>query len=70
MAYYTQTAGYKDLLVGATKEVYGEFEPVYTMGKAGMKIGEVMAYSGDIGLSRVIQNYNATKSNYDDSEKI
>ena len=29
-----------------------------------------MVYSGNIGLSRVIQNYNTTKSNYDDSEKI
>ena len=70
VAYYTQTAGYKELLVGATKESYDGFDPIYTMGKAGMKIGEIMVYSGNIGLSRVIQNYNTTKSNYDDSEKI
>ena len=63
MAYYTQTAGYKELLVGATKESYDGFDPIYTMGKAGMKIGEIMVYSGNIGLSRVIQNYNTTKSN-------
>ena len=34
----------------------------------GTKFGEVMVYSGNIGLSRMIQNYNATKEKYNKSQ--
>jgi hypothetical protein len=69
---YNQLAAQiQDIRFGAYKESYDGFpDPIYTTAKAGMKIGEIMVYSGNIGLSRVIQNYNATKLNYDDSEKI
>ena len=68
--YYVHTDGFKDIRFGAYKESYDGFpDPIYTTAKDGLKIGEIMVYSGDIGLSRVIQNYNTTKSVYrDDSD--
>jgi len=71
MNYNVQTAGYKELMIGVQRASYEGFGTIYTTAKAGLKIGEIMVYSGDIGLSRVVQNYNATKPKYnEDSQKF
>jgi hypothetical protein len=32
--------------------------------RAGAKFGEIMVYSGDIGINRIIQNFMATRETY------
>jgi hypothetical protein len=40
------------------------FERSYMYARSGTKFGEIMVYSGDIGINRIIQNFIATRENY------
>ena len=56
------------IYIGASYEQYevdsDVFERSYTHARAGAKFGEIMVYSGDIGINRIIQNFMATRETY------
>ena len=39
-------------------------ERSYEYAKSGTKYGKIMIYSGNIGINRIIQNYVATREEY------
>jgi hypothetical protein len=56
------------LYVGASYSTYqvdsDVFERNYSYARSGVKFGKIMVYSGDIGINRIIQNYVATREDY------
>lgn len=60
---FSYAEGVNDLILGRLHQyTYGMDAFFYA--KDGTKFGEIIVYSGNIGLSRMIQNYNATKEKY------
>jgi hypothetical protein len=57
------------LYVGASYSTYEDvdgdgFERSFSYAQSGAKFGKIMVYSGDIGINRIIQNYVATREDY------
>ncbi len=65
---YTRNMANDALYIGASYSNYQvseyEFERNYSYAKSGTKFGKIMVYSGDIGINRIIQNYVATREDY------
>lgn len=65
---YTRNMTNDALYVGASYSTYqvesDVFERNYSYARSGVKFGKIMVYSGDIGINRIIQNYVATREDY------